>query len=122
MGFFTNLFSKGKETDNSGMFLPNADTTATTHRIGEIIINLKEIQMNYIMLIPTIIDLIKSVEILLPASSGKDKLDAVLTAITALTGEAVNLAPKLTPLISTIVTALNLLGVFSKKAAPVAVA
>lgn len=76
--------------------------------------------MNYLALIPTIIDLIKSIEILLPASSGKEKLDAVLSAISILTGQAADAAPKLIPIINTIVTALNVLGVFSKK--PVATA
>ena len=114
MSFFSNLFSKGSDADNSGMFLaePAKYPPMPPYKVT---------QMNYITLIPTIIDLIKSVEILLPASSGKEKLDAVLTAITTLVGEVTDLAPKLTPLISAIVKGLNVLGIFSRKPAPVAV-
>ena len=73
--------------------------------------------MNYIALIPAIVELIKSVEVMLPLAQGKEKLGAVLSAITTVTGEAGDLAPKLSPLISAIVTLLNLLGVFKKSTA-----
>jgi len=72
--------------------------------------------MNYLVLIPTIIELIKSIEILLPQSSGKDKLAAVIAAVANIAGEASDIAPKLTPLISAIVAGLNILGIFKKKA------
>lgn len=78
--------------------------------------NIKESQMNNVLvLIPTIIDLVKAVEVLLPQSSGKDKLDAVLAALGNIVGEVSNLAPVVTPLIAAIVKGLNALGIFTKK-------
>ena len=119
---FTTLFSKPVVTDVTIVKaidqLPQT-IIETTHPVilQEILnTNIKESQMNNVLvLIPTIIDLIKAVEVLLPQSSGKDKLDAVLAALGNIAGEVTNLAPVVTPLIAAIVKGLNALGVFTKK-------
>lgn len=70
--------------------------------------------MNYIALIPTIINLIKAVEVFLPQSAGVDKLNAVLSAIQNIIGAGAEVAPQLTPLINATVQGLNALGVLKK--------
>lgn len=73
--------------------------------------------MNYLAIIPTIVSFVKAIEDLMPTSTGKEKLEAVVTAIEAVFGALTDNLPKIEGLIGVIVKAFNLLGVFKKKTA-----
>jgi hypothetical protein len=73
--------------------------------------------MNFILLISTIISAVKSIELLMPASTGKEKLDAVITTVEGIMGTVSPILPAVQALVATIVTGFNALGIFTKKAA-----
>lgn len=70
--------------------------------------------MNYITTITTVIDAVKAIEALMPSSTGKDKLDAVLTTISNTVGLIESQIPAITSLIGAIVSILNAAGIFKK--------
>lgn len=71
--------------------------------------------MNYILLISTVITAVKEIEKLMPASAGKDKLDAAIALISGVLDNVQPLIPQITGTISTIVKMLNSTGVFVSK-------
>lgn len=71
--------------------------------------------MSYLALIPTIVQLIQAVEALMPASSGRDKLDAVVASVENITGVVTENLPALQKLVGVFVAAFNLRGIFTKK-------
>ncbi len=71
--------------------------------------------LNIFKLIPIIIALVKSVEELMPESTGKDKLEAVITAVEGIAGTVGAQLPAIQQLITVIVSGLNAIGVFKKK-------
>ena len=72
--------------------------------------------MNYVLLIKTLIEAIKTVENLMPASPGKDKFDVALAMVEGVMGDMSELAPKLLAVATTVVTGLRAAGVFAPKA------
>ena len=73
--------------------------------------------MNYVLLIKTALAAIKTVESLMPDSSGKDKFDAMVAIVEEVLGDVSTLLPGLQKLATTAVTALRAAGVFKPKAA-----
>lgn len=69
--------------------------------------------MQYVLIIQSLLSLIKAIEEFMPNSTGKEKLDAVLVALTGLYGEV----PNVTPVINTFVATLHAAGIFVKKPA-----
>ena len=73
--------------------------------------------MNYIQLIRTALAAIKSVEALMPDSTGKEKADAALAMIEEIIGDISAHVPALLALFTQVVSLLRTLGVFKAKAA-----
>ena len=73
--------------------------------------------MNIIALIPTIIDIIKALEQLMPESAGKQKLDILIATIETTVGEVIENKPALEKLVSAIVSILKVVGVFKSRSA-----
>ena len=71
--------------------------------------------MNFIILLPIIINAIKAVEELLPNSPGKEKFDFVVQTLETVTGAAVDNLPALEKYVSVIVSMLKVLGIFKAK-------
>lgn len=69
--------------------------------------------MQYILIIQSLLALIKAIEQFMPDSTGKEKLEAVLTALNGLYGEV----PNVVPIINTFVATLHASGIFAKKPA-----
>jgi hypothetical protein len=76
--------------------------------------------MNYILLIQTFISAVKAVEQLMPASKGKEKLDACIAIVEQIFGDVQPLVPVLTAIATSTVTALRAMGVFKAKTAAAA--
>lgn len=73
--------------------------------------------MNYFLLIETIISAIKSVEALMPASKGEDKLNAVILMVESAIGTIQPMLPAIQGIVGALVAAYNAAGLFTKKAA-----
>lgn len=69
---------------------------------------------NIMALFKAVVDCVKLVESLLPASAGKDKLDAVLAMVEQLFGPLTELIPKIASMVTVIVATFNAIGVFKK--------
>ena len=74
----------------------------------------------YLLLITTVIHAIKAVEQLMPASAGKDKLDAALAIVEAIVGDITKEAPALVSVIATLVAGMRTTGVIATPAKPAA--
>ena len=70
--------------------------------------------MNYRLLITTLIAAIKTVEALMPASSGKEKFDAAIVMVEGVVGELDGLLPALQAVATTVVNGLRAAGVFAR--------
>ena len=68
--------------------------------------------MNYILVIKTLTASIKAVESLMPESSGKDKFDAAIAMVEAVTGSVQGALTALHAVATIIVTGLRATGVF----------
>ena len=77
---------------------------------------LKESQMNYLKLIPTILATIHALEDLLPDSTGAEKFKALVDIIENIVGSAVENLPALQKFVSVVVAGLKALGIFKSKA------
>lgn len=73
--------------------------------------------MNYLLLIQTLISSIKTVEQLMPDSTGKEKFDAAIAIVEGVIGTVTPLIPALLALATTVVNGLRAAGVFKVKAA-----
>ena len=73
--------------------------------------------INYIQLVRTAIAAIKTVEALMPDSSGKEKADAALAMIEGVLGDVTAQVPALLAMFTSVVTLLRSIGVFKAKAA-----
>jgi hypothetical protein len=73
--------------------------------------------MNYLLLIQTLIAAIKSVEQLMPASSGKEKFDAAVALVEAVVGEVSPMLPVLASLATMLVNGFRASGLFAAKTA-----
>ena len=73
--------------------------------------------MNYFLLIQTIISAVKSIEALMPASKGEDKLNAVIVMIESVVGTVQPMLPAIQGIITALVSSYHAAGVFTKKAA-----
>lgn len=73
--------------------------------------------MNYLALISALISAIKSVEMLMPASTGKDKFDAVIATVEGIFGDVTAQLPALTAMVTGIVAAFNAIKQFTHKSA-----
>lgn len=71
--------------------------------------------MNYKLLIATFIALMHHVEELMPDSPGKEKFDAVITMLEAVTGDLSAVTPTLLRTATTLVKAWKALGIFKSK-------
>ena len=72
--------------------------------------------MNYLLIITTAIQAIKTVEAMMPASAGKDKAEAALAIIEGVVGEVQSIAPQLLALFTVVVNGLRSAGVFKTTA------
>lgn len=72
--------------------------------------------MQYIILIQTIIAAVKAIETLLPNSTGKEKLQAVLATVDGIMGDLTTSLPAIEAFITVVVAGLNASGAFKKKA------
>ena len=77
----------------------------------------KELQMSYLVLLSTLISSIKQVELLMPASTGKDKFDATIIIVEGVVGEVQSILPAIAPIVENLVAAFNKTGLFVKKPA-----
>ena len=68
--------------------------------------------MNYRLSITTLIAAIKTVEALMPASSGKEKFDAAIAMVEGVLGELDGMLPALQAVATTVVSGLRAAGVF----------
>lgn len=85
----------------------------------------KELQMNYPVLLSTLISSIKQIEILMPAATGKEKFEAVLILVEGVVSEVGEIRvaatlPAITSIINSLVEELHKVGLFIKKAIVVA--
>lgn len=71
--------------------------------------------MDYVRLVPTIINSVKAIEALMPQSSGKDKLDAAIKMIEEVYGVVSENLPQIIAFITTLVSLFNSIGIFKKK-------
>jgi len=71
--------------------------------------------MNYVLLIQTIINAVKSIEELMPESKGKEKLDAAVALVEGVFGSLAGNYAAISKVIATVVSALNAIGIFKKK-------
>ena len=71
--------------------------------------------VNILKLIPIIIGVVQSIEVLLPAGSSKDKLEAALKAVESIYGAIGEGVPAATKFIAVVVAALHSLGLFVHK-------
>lgn len=71
--------------------------------------------MNIFKLIPTIIQVVKAVEVLFPNASGAEKLEAALETLKGISDDIKEALPGVTAFISAVVNGLNALGIFKKK-------
>lgn len=71
--------------------------------------------MNYILIVKTAIAAVKSVEELMPDSTGKEKADAALAFIESVLGDITNITPALLTMFTTLVNLLRAIGVFKTK-------
>jgi len=78
---------------------------------------LKEIIMNYLLLVKTAIAAIKTVEALMPESTGKDKADAALAMVEGVLGDITAQTPALLTMFTSVVNLLRSVGLFKAKAA-----
>jgi hypothetical protein len=70
---------------------------------------------NILKLIPIAIGVIQSIEAMMPASAGKDKLEAAIKAIENIYGAIGESAPALSKFIAVVVAAFNSLGLFKHR-------
>lgn len=73
--------------------------------------------MNYITLLKTLIDAIKTVEGLMPASTGKDKFDACIAIVEEVVGDVTPMLAPLAAVATVVVNALRRAGIFQTPAA-----
>ena len=73
--------------------------------------------MNYLLLLPIIIQAIKAAEELLPESVGKEKFSFVVDTLEMVSGVAVSNVPALEKYVTVIVTLFKFLGIFQSKSA-----
>ncbi len=71
--------------------------------------------MNYALLITTAINAVKTVEQLMPDSTGKEKADAAIALVEGILGEVQAILPGLLSLFTTVVNGLRAAGVFKVK-------
>jgi len=71
--------------------------------------------MDYILLVSTLINSIKTIESLMPKSPGTDKFNAVIAMIEAIFGSVAPMLPQLQALATVLVTGFNAVGIFVKK-------
>jgi hypothetical protein len=71
--------------------------------------------LTILALIPTVFQIIKLIESLMPASTGKEKFDAAVASLEQVYGNLSSMMPVLTPMITGFVAMLNAAGVFHKK-------
>jgi hypothetical protein len=74
--------------------------------------------MNYLVLIPLLIQLISAVEQLMPNAAGSAKFNAVIAAIEQVFGSVASQLPALQAIATSVVNAYNATGVFKKVTAP----
>ena len=72
--------------------------------------------MNYLQLIPMLIEIIKAIELAMPQSPGKDKFEAVILAVEGVVGSVQTALPQITPVINALVKSFAIVGLFTKKA------
>ena len=77
----------------------------------------KEKTMNFLLLISTVASSVKSIEALMPASPGADKLNAAIALTESIVGTVQPVLPAVEGLVSTLVAGFNAVGLFTKKAA-----
>lgn len=73
--------------------------------------------INILKLIPVVIGVVQSIEAMMPASAGKDKLEAAIKAVETIYGALGESAPALAKFIAVIVAAFNSLGLFKHRTA-----
>ena len=72
---------------------------------------------NILVLIPTIVNAVKAIELMMPQGTGSDKLAAVIATIESIYGALNESMPAITNFIGVVVAGFNAMGFFKRKAA-----
>ena len=74
--------------------------------------------MNFFIILPQVISIIKAIEELLPDTPGNKKFEALILTIEGIYGNAVENLPALQKFVTAVVNIANALGIFKKRVSP----